>query len=73
MHVSSEKDPVKTRVQGVYYQLYDLLSCKYHACNQRRTYVWIVQFWKHEFPLNTGYSSQEFYKEIWAWKAVEIG
>jgi len=37
--------------------LIDLVSCKYHACNHRRTYVWIAQFWKHEFPLNIDYSS----------------
>jgi len=41
----------------MYYQLYDLLSCNYHACNKEEDLIRIAQFWKHVFPLNTGYSS----------------
>ena len=56
----------------MYYQLYDLLSCIDHACNQEEDLDWIAQFWKHWIPVNMGYSTYELRKEIGAWQAMEI-
>ena len=41
----------------MYYQLYDLLTCIDHVCNQELDLVWIAQFWKHSIPINMGYSA----------------
>jgi len=39
----------------VYSQLYDLLSCIDHACNQELDLVWIALNLKHWIPINVGY------------------